>query len=187
MTRWVAIAVGTFCLGCSPGSEGQTSSTPEAKASHTGQATTKATTAGFCEFTLGQPVPDAHQPVAKKTIPTEGDERVFVDYRACQGRVPITIELMGHAVWSISIKGIGNCLANSVCIGDSYQQSIDRFPAARQFLSREEGKTFSLLVRDGLTLIFPAEALADECFVHSKSCVEQIQQSRVEAILLYDR
>ena len=101
--------------------------------------------------------------------------------------MPVTIELRDHAVWSISIKGAGNCIANSVCVGDSYRQSIDRFPAAKQFLSREEGKTFSLLVRGGLTLIFPAEALADECFVRPKSCAEQIQQSRVEAIFLYDR
>jgi hypothetical protein len=94
---------------------------------------------------------------------------------------------MGSAVWSIRIHGVGNCVADSVCVGDSYRQSIDRFPTAKQFLSRVEGKTFSLLVRDGLTLIFPAEALADECFVHPNSCADQIENSRIEAILLYDR
>lgn len=187
MTKWVAIAVATLCLGCSPGSEGQTSSTPEPKALHTNQAASTSTTAGFCEFSLGQPVPSAQQSIATRTIPTEGDERVFFDYRACQGRVPVTIELQGQAVWSISIKGVGNCLANSVCVGDSYRQSSDRFPEAKQLLSRVEGKNFSLLVRDGLTLIFPIGALADECFVHPESCDEQIQQSRVEAIFLYDR
>src|SRR5215207_6942784 len=128
MTSWVAIVGATLCLGCSLESEGQTPSTPESKGSQSGQAATKSTSAGFCEFNLGQPVPDAVQPVATKTIPTEGDERFFFDYRACQGRVPVTIELVDHAIWSIRIKGVGNCIADSVCVGDSYQQSIDRFP-----------------------------------------------------------
>jgi hypothetical protein len=141
----------------------------------------------FCEFTLRSPPPQLLSPTKVTRVQTEGDDRIFADYQACEGRVPITVELRDTPVWSIRIRGVGNCIEDSVCVGDTYQQSTERFPTARQLISREEGKTFSLLVRDGLTLIFPAESLADECFARPDSCTEQIQQSQVEAIFLYDR
>jgi hypothetical protein len=177
------IAAVIFCFGCSPAA--QPSDAPEPTPAQ--QDSAESTATAYCEFSLGQPAPGELQPTATRTVPTEGDERVFADYRACQGRVRITTELRGATVWSIRINGAGNCVEDSVCVGDTYRQSVERFPAARQSLSREEGKTFSLLVRDGLTLVFPAESLADECFARPDSFTEQIQQSRVEAIFLYDR
>ncbi|MBL8559191.1 MAG: hypothetical protein JNM47_10760 [Hyphomonadaceae bacterium] len=177
------IAAVIFCVGCSPAA--QPSDEPEPTPAQQVSAESPAT--AYCEFSLGQPAPGELQPTATRTVPTEGDERVFADYQACEGRVPVTVELRGAAVWSIRIKGGGSCIEDSICVGDSYRQSTERFPAARQLLSREDGKTFSLLVRDGMTLIFPAESLADECYARPESCTEQIQQSRVEAIFLYDR
>jgi hypothetical protein len=186
MHRRSAIVCATVCLGCSPGGGAQMSTTPKSQVSlSTSQQSKTLSAAGFCEFNLGQPVPSAQQPIATRTIPTEGDDRVFAEYRSCQGRVPITIELRDDLVWSISIKGVGNCLSSLICVGDSYRQAIDQFPTARQLLSREEGKVFSLFVREGLTLVFPAETLADECFVRPSSCAEQIQLSRIESVLIY--
>jgi len=181
ISRAALVAV-VFCLGCSEAVSPAPSATQAAA-----EPANSAVQTEYCEVTLGQPIPEGLQATATRTVPTEGDERVFSDYLACQARVPITVELRGAAVWSIRVQGVGNCIEDSICVGDRYQQSIGRFPAARQLLSREEGETFSLLVRDGLTLIFPAESLPDECFARPEACAEQIQQSRVEAIFLYDQ
>lgn len=176
------IAAVIFCSGCLPAA--QPSVEPEPTPAQ--QVSAESPAVAICEFALGQPAPGELQPTATRTVPTEGDERFFADYQACEGRMPVTIELRDAAVWSIRIKGAGNCIEDSICVGDSYGQSIARFPAAKRLLSREDGKTFSLFVRGGLTLIFPAESIADECYVRPESCTEQIQQSRTEAIFLYD-
>lgn len=140
----------------------------------------------YCEFTLGQSPPGDLE-ATKTLVPTEGDNRIFANYRACQGRAAIVVELRERIVWSIRITGAGNCVDGPVCVGDSYRSSIERFPQARRILSLSEGKTFSLLVQDGLTLIFPAENLSEECFTQPHNCTERIEQSRVESILLYHR
>lgn len=181
------IAAVVFCLGCSPPAAQQSPASQPDAATEASARASASTETDYCEFGLGQPVPSGLQSTATRTVPTEGDVRAFADYQACQGRTPVTVELRGASVWSIRVSGVGNCIDDSVCVGDTYQQSVERFPTARRLLSREEGKTFSLLVRDGLTLIFPTESLGDECFAHPDSCTEEIQQSRVEAIFLYDQ
>jgi hypothetical protein len=179
--RVAALAV-MLCLGCSEAGAPAPSMLQTAE-----PASSAALSAGYCEFALGQAVPARLRATETRVIPTEGEERVFSDYLACQGRTPITVEVRDAVVWSIRIEGAGNCIEDSICVGHTYQQFAERFPAARRLLSREEGTTFSLLVRDGLTIIFPADNLPERCFARPESCTEQIQRSRSEAIFLYGR
>lgn len=141
----------------------------------------------YCEFSLDAPVPRALHVIATRRVPTEGDERVFYDYSACGGHVPVSVELVGSIVGSIEITGRGNCFEGVGCVGDTYAKALQRFPNAHLVLSRVESATFSLLVRDGVTLTFDPAALAENCYDHPAQCDSAIRQSRAVAIYLYDQ
>ena len=169
----IALVLGTAC-------EGQRARTTQAAQADTGETT-------FCEFSLGVAPPPTLRPAATRRVATEGDDRVFFDYRACDGRIPVSVELSGSVVDSISVSEDGSCVHGIACVGDTYQQAIERFPNARRVLTRIEGATFSLLIRDGVTLVFDPEGLPDRCFDHPAECDAEIRQSRIASIALYAR
>lgn len=157
---------------------------PRTSAQHNQNST--ATRVSFCEFSVGNRLPQTLHPVAIRHVPTEGDERVFYDYSACEGRVPVSIELIGVGVGAIEIRGRGSCFEGVGCVGDTYATAHRRFPTARLYLSRIEGATFSLLVRDGVTLSFDSASIPDSCYDDPRQCDSVIQQSRVAGIYLYE-
>lgn len=180
MNRFLVLIALAYTVAC------QANVTPVASTSQVGTANEP--TPGllsYCEFSVGADAPPAMHPTATRQVPTEGDERVFYDYAGCDGRVPLTVEFSGSAVSAILVSGRGNCFQNVACVGDAYEQAVERFPNARRVLSRVEGVTFSLIVRDGVTLVFDPETLRERCFDHPEGCDVAIRQSQVISIYLY--
>lgn len=140
---------------------------------------------GYCEFRLHSRIPTGRQPTRSEVVPTEGEDRTFYDYQACAEANPVTVELDEGLIESIRIRGDRTCFSKGLCIGTEYSEVVSIFPAAKRFMSLEEGKTFALMVAPGLNVTFDGEALPDECFANSDVCSAQIRGSRVDSILLY--
>jgi hypothetical protein len=180
MNKYLVIIALAFTAAC------QANITPVAPTAQAGTADAPTPhLLSYCEFSVGAEPPSTMHPTATRHVPTEGDERVFYDYAGCDGRVPLAVELSGSVVSSIRVSGRGNCFQNLACVGDTYEQAVERFPNARRFLSKVEGATFSLLIRDGVTLVFDPETLRERCFDHPEECDAAIRQSQVTSIYLY--
>lgn len=158
---------------------------PEARPNAQDSQIVSAGGVSYCEFGLRDPPPTALPPIATRRVPTEGEERVFYDYMACGGRVPVSIELSGSVVASIEIHGQGNCFEDVSCVGETYATAAQHFPNARLFISSIEGATFSMPIREGVTLVFDPMSLEEQCFDRPEQCDAAIHRSRVVSIYLY--
>lgn len=139
----------------------------------------------YCEFFLGEPIPAGKAMVAKEVVPTEGDERVFYTYRACDDTQLVKIELVDNIVDSIEVSGLGNCISSIACVGDKYKEVLDRNPNAKLFLSQVDGATFSLIVGEQVTVRFNPNDIAKPCYDAPNTCEKAIHDSKVSGLFLH--
>jgi hypothetical protein len=164
-------------------SESSVSATSVSDASESQQRPIK-----YCEFSLGEAIPAGKSLVSKEVIPTEGDDRIVYTYKACDGSEQIKVELAENVIDLIEISSRGSCIDSLACVGDTYNEVLDKNPTSRLFLSRVEGATFSLLIGNNLTARFDTNGIPELCYdapTIPTVCEKTIHESKLIALLMH--
>lgn len=186
MTKSIAnILALLFLAAC--GGEAPKERSPEPASSAIGSSAAVAAAASkpaLCEFRIGDGIPAGKAAGRVQEVPTEGDPRIFHEYVACDGSLPILIELEGSTIAQIRVEHAGGCVPDVACVGDAFSAVAARFPTARTFASMIEGALLALLVDDGTAVGFDTNAVPDKCFDTRNECAAEFSNQRVIAISL---
>lgn len=183
----LAAGVGLLMLaaaGCTPTPHTETAGPAQAPDAAPAPFAAIKTAPALCEFRIGESLPVGSTATLVKEVPTEGDPRVFHEHAACDGALPVFVELEGDKIDQLRVEQAGACVPGIACVGDAFSAVATRFPDARTSASMIEGAWLALMVDDRTAVGFETDGVGDECFDTRDDCTEQFRNQRVIAIVL---